>query len=390
MKFSLGFLSLSLALAALACSPKKKSKNQDPGVNVNDSGINSTDANPFEFASNTVHFTKAMNGKLPSPFLIKDGSLFLSFDLNTVSTLKETNRIRPLLDVTLVLDITSSMGVQLEAARKGFRKFQDSVKAEGFDARYSLLTFEDLASSATSFTDVNSFQTRLAKVDLGDGDDIAEGSLLALQNALKEGATKSMEAVPVILLVTDAVGHNGGGTRESRDCTLEKTLEAFASPYGKAAKFFYAVPDFKAKGSGDCYAESTNAQYNKLFAKVSEQTPNVYRGHALAWPFQESTLSTELPKLIVEQVTEKAISCPARKYSMTKAGAVISSADESHWTLNAQGNPAIGPLVAGAELDALVGKDLKIDITRCCDQTPDPSGSCKSEYIQSIEFQLQK
>ena len=116
----------------------------------------------------------------------------------------------------------------------------------------------------------------------------------------------------------------------------------------------------------------------------------LYRGHALAWPFQESTLSTELPKLIVEQVTEKAISCPARKYSMTNAGAVISSADESHWTLNAQGNPAIGPLVAGAELDALVGKDLKIDITRCCDQTPDPSGSCKSEYIQSIEFQLQK
>lgn len=421
MKLTIGFFCVSLILASSACT-KKKSKAEPvptpttpsgtlnaeqipPGTSaevianstikvddpVTNQPVDVVLVNPFENASNNVHFTRAMNGKLPDPFMVKPGNLSLSFDKDTILIKTTSSRGKPLLDVFFILDVTSSMGVQLEVARKSFRKFQATMIAAGFDARYSLLTFEDRVITSTSFTDVDSFEARLAEIKLADGGDVAEGALLALQQSILDGANSpKLESIPVVLLVTDATGHNGDGSKDNRDCTLDKTLDSFASDYGKKVRFFYSTPDFQAKGQGDCYTESTSAQFKKLLAKVQEQTPNLSRGQALAWPFAEETLSKYLSKWVVDRVTETAINCPAKKFVMSSGGSEIASGDETKWALNAQGNPSIGPIVAGAELDALLGKNLTMEITRCCDVNPISGGTCLSPSVQTLEFQLAK
>lgn len=395
MKKSLGLIVLS-ALATEACAPSKKFSTQVESKNIVEETTKTIDAEPKPIppseAVTTIHFSNTTNGKQLKPYSIKPGALDITFEKNSVAAGVDTETIRPALDVTFVLDVTSSMGKQLDASKKGFKAFLDQLKADGFDARFSLFTFEDTVNLQSSLTDFDSFQTKLSKVSLGTGQDVAEASLLALQNALGDGATnKRMDAVPVIILVTDAVGHNGGGSTFSRDCSLDKSIMSFGSDYGKAAKFFYSVPSTRSIGSGSCYSDATNVMYDSLFTSISGQSkdPGEYRGQSLGWPFQEETLSTQLPKLLKEKITPKAISCLASKYRLSEGSQAIAEGNAEDWKLNASGLPSLSSIVSGSELEELVGKALKMEITRCCDDQKD-AASCKNEKVQSIEFELKK
>ncbi len=389
MKIQSGIVPFSLVLM-VACSSEKKFST---GVQKNNlpSEENTGDLSP-EAKESTIYISNSMSGKLNKPFAIEAGKVTLQFDNIASASVNESSTIKPALDVNFVLDVTSSMGLQLNAAKSGFKAFMESIKAEGFDAKFSLYTFEDTVKTETTLTEFTGFQDKLAQVRLGGGNDIAEASLAALQTALDEGAkTMRSESVPVFILVTDAVGHNGGGSALNRDCNIEKTVSAFSSSFGKSVKLFYAVPSDPNRISGACYTGTINTMYDKIFESIQGQsnTAGEYRGQALGWPFQEKTLTTELPKLLKERIVPRAVSCGATDYGRKSSGTVILEGNAS--ALKSQdGKLELPNGLSGDKLEKLIGAELSMDIKRCCDDTKESGSACKNEKTQSVEFKIDK
>lgn len=381
MKLSATTLATAILLTT-ACSEEKKFAGNPQPKGVAQPAVKET-ANIEGNVKNEIAITLEMEGKLAKPFQIKEGSLDVSFPMCANSSIEETENVRPPLDISFVLDTTGSMGAQLKAAKNSYSAFIDRLKADGFDARSSLITFDDTAFVKTSYIDFSMFQPVLSKAEVWGGADVPEASLGAISLALTDGAmNKRAEAKPILILVTDAVGHQGGSAIP-RDCSIDKVVSDLSSGYGKDAIFLYSAPDSTAR---DCNVNKIDEQYKTILEKI--KTGTEYRGESLGWPFKDETLTTVLPNLLKEKVVVKKQVCDATHFTLSGQGGEIAAGPASALSKNSQGDLSISEVAKGKNLDALVGQELSLEINRCCDEVK--SEVCKDSKVQSVQFILSK
>jgi len=121
----------------------------------------------------------------------------------------------PPTDIMFVLDVTGSMGAELDGLRRGISDFTREFSSRGLDVRVGLYAFgDDLISEAPqslsfgdqSFTaDTTAFQDKMESVHMTGGGDEPESSLDAIAEASHARARSG--AKKVFILITDAPPH---------------------------------------------------------------------------------------------------------------------------------------------------------------------------------------
>ncbi len=147
---------------------------------------------------------------LPDPYnsefkIQEDGSTFYG-SLASAKSLME----KPSVDFVVVFDITGSMDDEIEGMKRAVKTFADNVKSEGFDYRFSLVTFKDsVVKGDYGFTsNVDEFKKWLSGLYADGGGDTPEAALDALMYAMRLSVRR--DAQKVLILITDAPYHYKG------------------------------------------------------------------------------------------------------------------------------------------------------------------------------------
>jgi Mg-chelatase subunit ChlD len=109
-------------------------------------------------------------------------------------------------DIVFVLDVTGSMGDEIDKVKDNIIEFADSLSARGIDYRVGMVTFLDIIENIYPFTtDIQAFQKNTASQFAHGGDDTPENSLAALL-AASQFAFRP-QAKRIFIWITDANYH---------------------------------------------------------------------------------------------------------------------------------------------------------------------------------------
>lgn len=109
-------------------------------------------------------------------------------------------------DIVFVLDVTGSMGDEINGVKNNITEFADSLSARGIDFRLGMVTFLDIIENVYDFTtDVQLFQSYVAAQFAHGGGDRKENSLDALSRAAQFDFRPA--ANRVFIWITDADYH---------------------------------------------------------------------------------------------------------------------------------------------------------------------------------------
>jgi len=121
-------------------------------------------------------------------------------------------------DIVVVFDDTGSMGGPISDLKSEVNDFTDDLEDEGVDARYALVSFEDIVEVDTDFTDAGSFQTAvdgLSAFGGGDGQEdnvdaiaVGTGNAAAQQGDGAELSDFRPGAQRVLIDITDEGAHD--------------------------------------------------------------------------------------------------------------------------------------------------------------------------------------
>ena len=205
-------------------------------------------------------------------FMVFEDSKAQGFSLYRVSeTVKSV-------DIMIIMDVTGSMGNEIEGLKKSLNNFIDYLDKSGFDVRVGLVPFGDYAPASKTTTDQISFKppwldlTNLAsaneyvkKLTTGYGGDTPENSFGAIMYAWNNASWRS-GAQRILILLTDAPSHyKGDGSytdfepQYTKDEVL-KALEGYATLYMVASTGDYyseGETDFSAKDDPREIADKT-------------------------------------------------------------------------------------------------------------------------------------
>lgn len=166
---------------------------------------------------------------------LKEGPLAIEFDSLSTKKQKGEKGTRPL-HVVFALDVTASMGASLSAVKEGLREFVEELRDRDFDTKVGFVAFRDSIAGSLSLTsDIGSFLTDFSELADFGGSDAHEAALLAVRDSLSLlVAQEEEEALQVVMVVTDNVGHQGGGDSSGgplsdRDCGIDPLVEDLES-----------------------------------------------------------------------------------------------------------------------------------------------------------------
>lgn len=127
-------------------------------------------------------------------------------------------------DIVFVLDVTGSMGDEIDEVRLNIMEFADSLSFRGVDFRLGMVTFLDEIENIYPFTsDVQQFQANVAAQYAHGGGDRAENSLDALVAAM--GLDFRPDANRLFIWITDADYHiNNSYTQETKESVVNQLL----------------------------------------------------------------------------------------------------------------------------------------------------------------------
>lgn len=142
-----------------------------------------------------------------------------------LSVRKLTVKERVPVDIVVVLDVTATMQVHINAVRDNIAHFVRSLVARGIDYRLALVLFSDVIEKVYPFTsDVNEFVSWVSRVRAWGGFDEKENALEALRQATKLDFRPSANRVAI--LITDAPYHQAGEHGNGRtDLTTRSAIE---------------------------------------------------------------------------------------------------------------------------------------------------------------------
>lgn len=142
-----------------------------------------------------------------------------------LSVRKLTVKERVPVDIVVVLDVTATMQVHINAVRDNIAHFVRSLVSRGIDYRLALVLFSDVIEKVYPFTsDVNEFVGWVSRVRAWGGFDEKENALEALRQATKLDFRPSANRVAI--LITDAPYHQAGEHGNGRtDLTTRSAIE---------------------------------------------------------------------------------------------------------------------------------------------------------------------
>ncbi|GIV54839.1 MAG: hypothetical protein KatS3mg039_1357 [Candidatus Kapaibacterium sp.] len=142
-----------------------------------------------------------------------------------LSVAKLSIKERVPVDIVVVLDVTATMQVHINAVRDNIAQFVRSLLARGIDYRLALVLFSDVIEKVYPFTsDVNEFIEWVSRVRAWGGFDEKENALEALRQATKLDYRPSANRVAI--LITDAPYHQAGEHGNGRtDLTTQSAIE---------------------------------------------------------------------------------------------------------------------------------------------------------------------
>lgn len=235
-----------------------------------------------------------------------DGSLVGNFRLCEDDCLQDPvasfTSVDQQVDIAFVIDVTGSMGDEIDDVRNNVDALVDDINASGTDAQYGIELYADDDSDGTGvlrfqdLTDVSTFQTALAGVDLGEGalgfggdlpedayDAIAsvDGSLAGGPGALswRDGSQR------VVVVLTDARADLDDATSRADAVDI---LSGASSGSGASGYTFIAIsPGFTTTDSmrnlaedpavGGSWIDLRSADFSAVLAEIATTVTTTYR-----------------------------------------------------------------------------------------------------------------
>ncbi len=135
-------------------------------------------------------------------------------------------------DIVFVLDVTGSMGNEIDGVKENIVEFADSLSYQGIDFRLGMVTFLDEVENIYDFTsDVQQFQEYVNQQYAHGGGDHAENSLDALMQACQFDFRPT--ANRVFIWITDATYHiNNSYTPLTPQDVVNEMLTHSIEPHG--------------------------------------------------------------------------------------------------------------------------------------------------------------
>ncbi|MGE5680439.1 MAG: vWA domain-containing protein, partial [Bacillota bacterium] len=163
--------------------------------------------------------TKIVNLTSDNVFLYENNTRItdLSFGKDTTGGMNAA-------DIVFALDVTGSMGNEIDAVKKNIVEFADSLTKGGYDYQLGLVTFLDYIENVYPFTkDVQKFQQTIAAQYAHGGDDLPENSLQALMESSKFNFRPNSRRI--VVWITDANYHeNDAFTKLQKQTVIDSLL----------------------------------------------------------------------------------------------------------------------------------------------------------------------
>jgi Mg-chelatase subunit ChlD len=194
----------------------------DTGLLVEIDTVITSDYPDIKFTFNTKDEEKGhfiYNLKKENVFLYENDNRITEFTLG-----KDTTGGLDQADIVFVLDVTGSMGNEIEDVKNNIIEFADSLSLQGIDYQLGLVTFLDVIENVYPFTnDVDLFHNRISDQHAHGGGDGPENSLDALDAAADFDFRDLADRI--IIWITDADYHEQDGvTSKSKLDVLDKIL----------------------------------------------------------------------------------------------------------------------------------------------------------------------
>lgn len=316
------FLTFILGIGILGCSEVDFSRlrSENPGIQKHKKRfiykpIERTLLQP-QYDENKVSFTfKAYNerGETIERVDSKDVALFEnSVAVKKFEISSKSERVERFIDIVFILDVTGSMGGELDGVKNHISKFVDELADEDVTARLCIVTFSDkVKKKCSSFYEDNSstpenentkqFKRDISKIKLVWGGDTPENSLAGIIWAAKKTPWKA-DAQKIAVLVTDAPFHDRKKRRYPR---YESALRALTD--SKVTLFAVApdLPGYSSKYNGmpsltdenyGVFFDLAKLDKGKGFAKVFDQLlSNLVTQFVLSYSIEKNSLDPSLP-----------------------------------------------------------------------------------------------
>ena len=233
----------------------------------------------------------------------------------------------PPVHVVIVIDKSGSMSNELKGVREGLGYFTTQLQNKivpGFgkpipDLRYSLVGYEDVINvmggpwAANNPIVQQNLNSWFAKVNSG-ASDTPEGGIMAIREAFKLLSTQPQPFVPVVVLITDSLSHDGSGKQDQRYGSFDSL-----NPYLQTGPFkklmLFSAPNKGSNGSGD-FSDQTDRTYRSGWAQmdglrnhiraVSGATGYVGENFIEVRNFKSSTLGD----VVAARIAENLVRCP--------------------------------------------------------------------------------
>lgn len=169
----------------------------------------------------------------------------------------------PPVNIVIAVDKSGSMSNELRGVREGLGYFTSQLQSKvvpGFgrpitSLKYFLIGYEDVINNSGGPWAGNDPAVQatvnqwFARVNSG-GTDTPEGGIMAVREAFRLLAAQPQPYIPVVVLITDALSHDGGGRNDHRTGRFDSL-----NPYLQLAPFkqvmFFSAPAKTRNGSGD-------------------------------------------------------------------------------------------------------------------------------------------
>ena len=200
-----------------------------PATPVSDTGltVNIDTIIISDFPSVKLKFQAVVNSNNYTIFNLTKENIFLFENadrINDLNLLKDTSGGVNAADIVFVLDVTGSMGNEIDKVKDNIIEFADSLTVRGIDYRLGMVTFLDVIENIYPFTnDVQYFKTLVDQQYAHGGGDEPENSLQALLEASKLSFRDKCNRV--VIWITDATYHeNDTYTTPTRDQVINALL----------------------------------------------------------------------------------------------------------------------------------------------------------------------
>ena len=233
----------------------------------------------------------------------------------------------PPVHVVMVIDKSGSMSNELKGVREGLAHFTSQLQNKivtGYgkpitDLRYSLIGYEDVINNiggpwaANNPVVQQNLNAWFARVNSG-GTDTPEGGIMAIREAFKLLATQAQPFVPVIIFITDALSHDGGGKQDRRFGSFDSL-----NPYLQSAPFkkllLFSAPSKGSNGSGD-FSDNTDKTYRSGWAQMDGLRAHIRAVGGVSGYVGENFVevrnfkSSTLGDIVATRIADNLVRCP--------------------------------------------------------------------------------